>query len=139
MASSSNRDAYIRLSCIIPELNSFIRSSTIPFPPVIFASGFASLIAQTYISSHPAHGLFLISPPISNASVPPHLNLGDLPEFDFEPNFPLAIMDHPIRMKLLLAENRLARSECVDLFPVTNRDSSEAIEKMQLWLDELGI
>ena len=56
----------ILIKNICLELMSIIRLSTLPFPPVIVARGCTCLIAQTYISSNPASGLVLISPPVSN-------------------------------------------------------------------------
>ena len=45
------------------ELASHIRLLAIPFAPVIVARAGGTLIAQTYVSSHPASALLLISPP----------------------------------------------------------------------------
>ncbi|KAH7921792.1 hypothetical protein BV22DRAFT_1018635 [Leucogyrophana mollusca] len=121
------------------ELKSSIRSSGIPFPPVIFARGFASLIAQTYVSSNPAHGLFLISPPINNASVPRYVLPSELPEFDFELKFPLAVMAQPTHLNLLKANSRLGQSDYVDLLEANDLETPEATQKMMQWVDELGI
>ncbi|OBZ65623.1 Kelch repeat-containing protein 3 [Grifola frondosa] len=71
------------------ELTSHIRLCAIPFAPVIIARSSGTLIAQTYISSHPASAMLLISPPASNSSVSSLLPT-PLREFDFEPRFPAA-------------------------------------------------
>ncbi|KAF9229467.1 hypothetical protein BS17DRAFT_689005 [Gyrodon lividus] len=110
-----------------------------PFPPVIFASGFASLIAQTYISSNPAQGLFLISPPPSNASLYPDTLPTPLAEFNYEPQFPLALMAQPEEMAALRAQSRFSQSVWVDLIEVEDLEGRQALKKIEQWIDELGI
>ncbi|GLB36306.1 hypothetical protein LshimejAT787_0305940 [Lyophyllum shimeji] len=116
-----------------------IRLSTIPFPPIIFARSLACLIAQTYISSHPASGLFMISPPVSNSSVSKLQLPTDLPEFDFEPEFPVAIMATAQEMELLRARHRLGRDPGVDLITVPDVEGPQALAAIEKWLDELGV
>ncbi|KAG2117763.1 uncharacterized protein F5147DRAFT_668573 [Suillus discolor] len=115
------------------ELKVNLRLSGNPFPPVIFARGFASLIAQTYISSHSAQGLFMISPPLSNASLFPSR------EFDYELKFPVAVMAHPAEMDQLRKYSRLGQNESVDLIEHDNLEGQDAFMKIEQWLDELGI
>jgi hypothetical protein len=110
-----------------------------PFPPVIFARGFASLIAQTYVSSNPASGLFLISPPLSNASCFPGILPTPLGEFDYELNFPLAIMARPAELTQLRKYSRLCQDEYVDLVELDNLEGRDAFLRIEQWLDELGI
>ncbi|KAG7099374.1 hypothetical protein E1B28_001230 [Marasmius oreades] len=122
------------------ELRSAISLSTIPFPPVIFARGAASLIAQTYISSHPATGLVLISPPSSNeAVVESGLLPTPLPEFDFEPNFPLVVVATPQQMKVLREEHRLLKDNSLDTIIVDDVEGHDAFAKIEEWLDEMGV
>lgn len=121
------------------ELRGAIRLSAIPFPPVVFAKSSACLIAQTYISSHPACGLVLISPPVSNSSVPETQLPDKLPEFDFEPKFPVAIMASSEEMKTLRQSNRLARDPGVDTITLTGVQGEGACIEIERWLDELGI
>jgi len=132
------------------ELSANIRLAAIPFPPVILARGSGALIAQTYISSHPASGLLLISPPVSNAE----LSSGStgvlsgqpllptpLREFDFEPKFPCAILCSQ-EEEAQMAKNRLWRDEGVDKFVVRNRDGlagQDGFVKIEQWLDEIGV
>ncbi|KAF5377560.1 hypothetical protein D9615_005263 [Tricholomella constricta] len=116
-----------------------IRLSTMPFPPVIFARSSACLIAQTYISSHPASGLCLISPPLSNASVPKSQLPTDLPEFNFEPKFPIGIVATAKELELFRANHRLGDDPVVDTISVPNVEGSEALVAIDKWLDELGI
>jgi hypothetical protein len=110
-----------------------------PFPPVIFARGFTSLIAQTYVSSNPASGLFLISPPLSNASCFPSILPTPLEEFDYEFNFPLAVMARPAELAQLRKYSRLGQDEYVDLVELDNLEGRDAFLKIEQWLDELGI
>lgn len=122
----------------ISELSNVIRLAAIPFPPVIFARKSASLIAQTYISSNPASGLFLISPPPSN-SVSKTLLPTPLQEFDFEPKFPIAIMASREEMNVLKTESRLGADLGVDKIEVDNLEGHDVLVAIEQWLDELGI
>ncbi|RDB29630.1 hypothetical protein Hypma_015359 [Hypsizygus marmoreus] len=121
------------------KLRDEIRFSTLLFPPVVFARSAACLIAQTYISSNPASGLFLMSPPISNASLPKELLPTDLAEFDFEPKFPVGIMGTPKEMEALRVHHRLGDDPNVDKMDVVNLDGSEALNEIERWLDDVGI
>ncbi|KAH9914486.1 hypothetical protein B0H21DRAFT_772112 [Amylocystis lapponica] len=124
------------------ELLSHVRLCGIPFPPVIFARAAGSLIAQTYISSHPASGLLLISPATSNKTVPSSLLPTPLREFDFEPQFPCGIMCTQQETGLLAKENRLWQDSNVDKLVVKDERSitrQEGFVKIEQWLDEIGI
>lgn len=121
------------------ELKDNLRLSGSPFPPVIFARGFASPIAQTYISSHAAQGLFLISPPLSNASLFPSLLPTPLREFDYELKFPIAVMARPVEMDQLRKDSRLGQNEFVDLIECDSLECRDAFMRIEQWLDELGI
>ncbi|KAG0709023.1 hypothetical protein DFH29DRAFT_1075384 [Suillus ampliporus] len=121
------------------ELKVNLRLSGSPFPPVIFARGFASLVAQTYISSHPAQGLFLISPPLSNASLFPSVLPIPLREFDYELKFPVAVMARPAEMAQLRKYSRLGQDEFVDLIELDNLEGHDAFLEIEQWLDILGI
>ncbi|KDQ12111.1 hypothetical protein BOTBODRAFT_113350 [Botryobasidium botryosum FD-172 SS1] len=122
------------------ELVSHIRLAAIPFAPLLIArSAAGALIAQTYISSHPASGLILLSPPTSNASsstkslLPAHLK-----EFDYEPRFPLLIVDTPAAEQAQQADNRLVQ-EGADLKIVGDLDGQECFTAMEKWMDEIGV
>ena len=121
------------------ELKVNLRLSGSPFPPVIFARGFASLIAQTYVSSNPAQGLFLISPPLSNTSLFPGVLPTPLGEFDYELTFPVAVMARPAEMVQLRRHSRLAQDRFVDLIELSNLEGRDAFLRIEQWLDELGI
>lgn len=67
----------------------------IPFPPVLVSTGSSTLLSQTFISDHPASGLILINPPQTTSSV----NISNaqdgqaaLPEFNYEPHFPILVV-----------------------------------------------
>ena len=126
------------------ELASHIRLLMIPFAPIIVARGAGTLIAQTYISSYPASALLLISPPPSNsvlAASDKSLLPTALPEFDFEPRFPVAIMATQQERSVLERENRLWKDPDVDKLVVrdeTTLTGQEGLVKIEQWLDELG-
>ncbi|KAF9458207.1 hypothetical protein BDZ94DRAFT_1271290 [Collybia nuda] len=121
------------------ELKDAIRSAEIAFPPVLIARYSACLIAQSYISSHPASGLFMISPPASNASVENVVLPTHLKEFDFEPRFPIAIMATLKEVEKLSQHNRLAKHSAVDKIYVSRIDGQCLAVEIEKWLDELGM
>ncbi|OCH84285.1 hypothetical protein OBBRIDRAFT_815523 [Obba rivulosa] len=124
------------------ELSSHIRLAAIPFAPVIIARSGSTLIAQTYISSHPASGLLLISPPASNTDVPDSLLTSPLPEFNFEPKFPCAIMCTEDEAKVLAKSHRLWHKPAVDKFVVRDTkamDGQDGFNHIQNWLDDIGV
>ncbi|EIW54678.1 uncharacterized protein TRAVEDRAFT_130448 [Trametes versicolor FP-101664 SS1] len=124
------------------ELASHIRLLAIPFAPVIVSRAGGTLIAQTYISSHPATGLLLISPPSSNAAAPPSLLPTPLPEFDFEARFPCAVMCTEAETAQLAEGNRLWQDPAVDKIVVQDEAAivgQDGVVKIEQWLDDLGI
>ena len=127
-----------RPKIIVEDLRDEIRLSIMPFPPIIFARSLSCLIAQTYISSHPASGLFLISPPLSNASVSEALP-SKLPEFNFESKFPIAIMATEKEMKLIRDHHRFGNDPEVDTISVADLESVYALAAIEEWLDLVGV
>ncbi|KAK0233468.1 hypothetical protein IW262DRAFT_84256 [Armillaria fumosa] len=121
------------------ELQGTMRLSMIPFPPVFFARHAASLIVQTYISSNPASGVVLLSPPASNAEVSKALLPTPLEEFNFEPHFPIAIVSESVEMERLRAMNRLARSPGVETIVASDVDGHDTFNCIERWFDTLGI
>jgi len=121
------------------ELISIIRLSTIPFPPVIIARGSTCLIAQTYISSNPASALVLISPPISNDELLGTMLPTQLKEFNYEPNFSIAVLATPPEVKLLLDSNRICQDDSVDVISVDNLSEKQICFEVDNWLSELGL
>ncbi|KXN89877.1 hypothetical protein AN958_04881 [Leucoagaricus sp. SymC.cos] len=128
------------------ELRSAIRMCMIPFPPVLFARSAGCLVAQTYISSNPASGLFMLSPPTGNAELESLRSRDDLSmlptrlvEFDFEPYFPIAIMATLKHMDALKKSNRLVQVQQVDKILVDDLEGQQTFDHIQNWLDKLGI
>ncbi|THH16153.1 hypothetical protein EW146_g4442 [Bondarzewia mesenterica] len=123
------------------ELASHLRFATAmpsPFPPVIFSRSNGALIAQTYISSHPASGLILISPPPSNLSVAKALLPTPLEEFNYEVKFPVAIVGTKEEVERVTEGGRLG-TEDIDVLEVVSVDGQDAFTKMEELLDEWGI
>ncbi|EKM83749.1 hypothetical protein AGABI1DRAFT_66672, partial [Agaricus bisporus var. burnettii JB137-S8] len=139
-------DSSAMLKWFESELRSTIRLSTIPFPPVIFARASGCLIGQTYVSSNPATGLVLISPPRNNAELQGIMGHDKLPilqsqlsEFNFEPHFPIAVIAKPGQMKTLEEFNRLVRAPEVDKITVDDLEGQRALDGIHNWLDQLGV
>ncbi|KAF8314910.1 hypothetical protein DL93DRAFT_2057600 [Clavulina sp. PMI_390] len=122
------------------ELASHIRLAAIPFAPVLFARRGGALIAQTYISSNPASGMVLISPPVSNDAPEARAWLPTpLQEFDYEPRFPLLIIDSDVEHHA--KENRLVRDDGVETLYMTAAElgGMSAWMKIEKWMDSVGI
>lgn len=75
-------------------LNDQIRLLAIPFAPVVIASGPGCLVAQAYVSDHPASGLVLVSPPPDEDPRGRREKKGEWkwPKFGYEPRFPICIV-----------------------------------------------
>ncbi|KAF7339917.1 hypothetical protein MVEN_01909200 [Mycena venus] len=126
---------------LVEDLKANLRLSShaVSFPPVLFARSAASLIAQAYISSNPVTAMMLMGRiPSTNAEVVGSLLPTPLAEFNFEPKFPIALLSTPREMERLWKTNRLAQAG-VDLLPTEDLESQDAFEKIEGWLDELGI
>ncbi|KAJ3813643.1 hypothetical protein F5876DRAFT_34682 [Lentinula aff. lateritia] len=141
LSLSADASSVNRMQDFESELKSVVRASFNPFPPVFFARGAACLITQTYISSNPASGLVLISPPASNHSLLSKSLLSHaLPDFNFELKFPIAIVDTLQGMaNLQVAGNRLATDDRVDRIVVNDVEGQDAFVKIEQWMDEIGI
>jgi pimeloyl-ACP methyl ester carboxylesterase len=122
------------------ELKQHIRLSSLIFPPIIFARSFGALIAQTYISSNPASGLVMIEPPASNAALlkSGHLTT-ELTEFDYEPRFPLAVVNTPDVMETFQRESRFQEDPDIDWLVVKALDSPDMTTQVEQWLDMVGV
>lgn len=117
-----------------------MRLSTIPFPPVVIARSASCLIAESYISSNPAAGMVLISPPVSNQSLEGDLLPNKLPEFDYEPYFPIVVIDTEQSIRELKENNRICQDEDVETLSVSNlQNDSELLSVVEDWLERLGI
>jgi hypothetical protein len=145
---------------------------TIPFAPVIIARAGGTLFAQSFVESNPASGLVLIAPPPSNEAVAsqpstsPPLLPTPLPEFTYEPLFPLAILGTSSQLATLQENHRLfSAAPTKNAAPERNRllgaltgrrgrgrwdvdtievpehglDGQEAFVGIEQWLDSVGV
>lgn len=112
-----------------------------PFAPVFIARATACLVTQKYVSSYPASGLILISPPVSNADLVHEKLPTNLDEFIYEPKFPIAIMDTPERLNKLKVGNRLCKepNHFVDIIPIDKLEGQPLFSAVEKWLDQLGV
>lgn len=112
-------------------------------PPTLlvsFARSGGTLIAQTYISSNPASGLVLIAPPTSTSSPSARRILPTpLSEYDYEPRFPLLVLDTPSGMEQQVSENRLIRDDGVDHIAQDDLEGPDAQIAMEKWMDSVGV
>ena len=105
-----------------------------------FARTGGTLIAQTYISSNPASGLVLIAPPPSNSSQEATKLLSTpLTEFDYEPRFPLLVVDTPERMEVHKDSNRLLQDPGVDSVISEELSGTDMLASVEKWMDSVGV
>jgi len=129
---------------IFVELLSLLRdpSASSPFPPLLFASSSSTLLAETYVSSHPLSGLVLHDPlpaPLANSSLPQAFP-NKLDEFDYEPFFPVAVIQGEGEGE----ECRLVREfggedEDALVRKLTGGRDEEGWNKVMEWMDENGL
>ena len=134
--------------CLSLDLRALIHSTGIPFPPILYAQHLGCLIAQTYVSSNPLYALILDSPPLSCASLSSWPGLGarlplPLPEFTFEPRFPVLVLE-PKSAGGILKNSRLVREGadyaeiCENAGGVESRNVPSRSIAVQRWIDDLG-
>ena len=106
---------------LTPELSS-------AWSPIIFTRSTIGIgIAQTYVSSHPAKGLFLISPPKDF-------------EFLFEPKFPIGILEVQSQSQSRDGPGEPEYDErWVTRMVVKDVDNEEALMAVGRWLDDIGV
>ncbi|CEQ40376.1 SPOSA6832_02012 [Sporobolomyces salmonicolor] len=117
-------------------------STASPFPPLLFTSSASSLLAETYVSSHPLSGLCLHSPlaaPHAHKRLPAVFPT-PLGEFNYEPLFPIAVVqppggEQPCR---LLEEFGEEDEDALVQRIVAGRDE-EGWQKVMDWMDENGL
>lgn len=102
----------------------------------MIAHGLDTLVAETYISSHPLSGLVLLSPPTADQLPSPP------PSFNWEPMLPVAIFEESHRRRQT-AEHRLLRDwkQYVDLeeVPSGGMAAEETAEQVLRWMDANGL
>ncbi|GAA6027348.1 hypothetical protein JCM8097_002615 [Rhodosporidiobolus ruineniae] len=116
-----------------------------PFPPLLFAHSSASLLAETYVSSHPLSGLCLVSPlpaPLAQQQLPDALKTG-LEEFNYEPGFPIAVVEQEGRKggeeHRLLREFADEEDEDALVRLIKGKRDAGTFARVQEWMDENGL
>lgn len=123
------------------------------FPPILYAEQLGCLIAQTYVSSHPLHAIILDSPPVSCAGLASWPGLAErlpleppLPEFTFEPKFPVLVLERKSAGGVLQKNSRLVQKGA-DYMEVCENAKATSVESrnvpdrslaVERWIDELG-
>ncbi|GAA5958914.1 hypothetical protein JCM8115_000687 [Rhodotorula mucilaginosa] len=95
--ASAATSSHARLEALEQELLKLLRNpaTSSPFPPLLFASEADSLVAETYVSSHPLSALCLVSPlpaPSAHERDPDMYPTPLTADFDYEPGFPIAVL-----------------------------------------------
>lgn len=104
-----------------------------PFPPLVFASRAACVVAEEYVSSHALSGLVLDRPPGNN-------------DFDYEPHFPVAVIvrdlddDQQHRLVRDLARDQ-DQGDDEDGFVrrIVSRGDDDDFKDVMEWMDENGL
>lgn len=97
----------------------------IPFPPVIIARSAACAVAEAYVSSNPAIGLFLVAPDPPNRTV--------------SATFPIAVMATPAEMDVLKRLNHFGKDDTADLIETSELDDHAFLHRLEYWLECLGV
>ncbi|KAF8634009.1 hypothetical protein AX15_001183 [Amanita polypyramis BW_CC] len=116
-----------------------VRSAVVPFAPIVIARSAGCIIGQAYISSNPATGLFLVSPPSSTEAVSRTLLSAPLDEFNFEARFPIAVMATHAEMDKLKKFNRLCNDPAIDMIETSEMDDRTLLVNLECWLEDLGV
>lgn len=130
------------------ELAHQVRLLAIPFPPILISSSTSTLLTQSYISDHPASGIVLVAPPVDNASVASSNPDDRLPEFNYEPHFPILVVSPTELADQLKANNRLVRDYApkgvgrggkgVSFEQVQDPTSDRTRMTVERWMDRCG-
>ena len=107
-------------------LRTAIRSAMIPFPPVIIARSAACAVAEAYVSSNPAIGLFLVAPDPPDRAVS-------------TATLPIAVMATPAEMDVLKRLSHVGKDGTVDLIETSELGDHAFLAKLEYWLDCLGV
>ncbi|KAK4705879.1 hypothetical protein P7C70_g301, partial [Phenoliferia sp. Uapishka_3] len=146
-----NHDAHAHTNLQLPEFSSIMSSPDLgtPFPPLLISSHLSTLLAQSYVSSHPLSGLLLHSPIQATAvhkSHPSIFSTGPLAEFDFEPNFPVGIMwdskgaeEEGLRSGNWLVDEFSAEEDRGEVRVLRGGKDKEGWKEVLEWMDESGL
>ncbi|BGP39835.1 hypothetical protein JCM10450v2_003805 [Rhodotorula kratochvilovae] len=138
-----------RLAVLEQELVSLLRdpAASSPFPPLLFASSASSLLAETYVSSHPLSGLCLVSPfaAASAHTALPSAFPTQLKEFNYEPGFPIAVVapegsdagEHRLVQEFGPLEGEEEDDALVRR--LVGRRDEQGWEKVMEWMDQNGL
>jgi hypothetical protein len=116
---------------------------------VIIAHSSSTLLSQAYISDNPASGIVLVSPPADNASISSSSEPEDrLPEFNYEPHFPVLVVASSELAEQLKTSNRLVRDfapkgvgrggKGVSFEEVQDPTSERTRMTIERWMDRCG-
>ncbi|GHJ84222.1 hypothetical protein NliqN6_0624 [Naganishia liquefaciens] len=148
-SGSSSGTAAERMNGMVSELAHQVRLLAIPFPPVIISHSSSTLLSQAYISDNPASGIVLVSPPVDNASIASSTEPENLlPEFNFEPHFPVLVVASSDLAERLRTSNRLVRDYAprgigrggkgVSFEEVQDPTSERTRMTIERWMDRCG-
>ncbi|TIC74740.1 hypothetical protein E3Q00_01622 [Wallemia mellicola] len=116
-----------------------IRLAAIPFPPVLFAKGLGTLVAETHISDFPVSGVVLINPPLIEDEKSP--NESALPSpvepFNYEAFPRIGIMDKLANVEKL-EKHRLANSDADLILYNGDYGEQQSLYEVERWLDDKG-
>ncbi|GAA5981658.1 hypothetical protein JCM10908_004553 [Rhodotorula pacifica] len=141
-----------RLEHLEKELLKLLRdpATSSPFPPLMFAAGSTTLLAETYVSSHPLSALCLVAPvpaPIAHKR-DPALYPTELDDFDYEPGFPIAILHEAGLQTGQSSPHRLIRDFTNEEDPededglvrrLVGKRDEQGWQRVMDWMDENGL
>ncbi|GAA6002465.1 hypothetical protein JCM10207_001135 [Rhodosporidiobolus poonsookiae] len=115
-----------------------------PFPPLLFASQASSLVAETYVSSHPLSGLCLVEPtpaPVAHEQLPSVFS-SLVDDFNYEPGFPIAVVgaerSTDRQEHRLLKEFEEEDGEGLVQRVVWGSNATHGWSRLRDWMDENG-
>lgn len=118
-----------------------------PFPPLLFAAGSDSLLAETYVSSQPLSALCLVSPvaaPSAHERDPDTYRTPLTTDFDYEPGFPIAVLQegsstppHRLIRDFANPEDPEDQDGLVRL--LVGRRNQQGWQQVMDWMDDNGL
>lgn len=118
-----------------------------PFPPLLFAAESDSLLAETYVSSHPLSALCLVQPlpaPLAHERDPDTYPTPLAADFDYEPGFPIAVLQqesstppHRLLRDFVNSEDPEDQDGLVRL--LVGRRDQQGWQQVMDWMDDNGL